>query len=242
MKYRKNEPGPFSLGLFGTETTPTEIVGTLREELNGNKYRYARAGATALAQSKHTTAVPFNADWVNETPAAAAIGAKEVVIAHVAVGVDVLPADYFRGGQLHVNDATGEGYRYPIAHSSIVTATSTSLTITMDVGLKVALTSSSEVTPVPSPYMATVISATATDRPVGVPLVAVAADAYYWSQTKGEGMYLGGDTTAVGLTLILGTTDGSLLAQTAATIIKVAYVSGTAAVSGEYKPCCYCLD
>ncbi|MCG7854194.1 MAG: hypothetical protein MIO92_16885, partial [Methanosarcinaceae archaeon] len=56
--------GGWLQGLYETSATPKEIVGTLRMDLWGNRYHYARNGAATLAASKMTTAVPEDADWV----------------------------------------------------------------------------------------------------------------------------------------------------------------------------------
>lgn len=235
----------FLQGLYQISATAKEIVGTLRIDAMGRKYRYAKAGGTALTPGKMTVAAQLNADWVNETPAAAAIGSKIVAITHVAVGADVLAEDYFRGGQLHVNDATGEGHWYPITHSTEVTATSTVLTVTLGEGLRVALTSSSEVTPVPSPFMATATSTTEENEPAGIPLVNVTANYYYWSQVGGEAICLVAGTPAVGSMLTLSSTAGALAAINATLDIDQPYVAramGTVGVSGEYKPVKLLID
>jgi hypothetical protein len=243
--------GPWKQGLYDISATATEIVGTVREDQFGRKFAYAKAGATALAPGKMTTAPLLNADWTNESvTAAVAVGGTQVSITHVAVGSDTLAADYFRGGQLHINDAAGEGHWYPIIHSTAVTATSTTLTLTLAEGIKVALTTSSEATPVPSPYMATVISGTETHNAVGTPLVDVTAEYYYWSQIAGLGVYYSDDTPAAGSPLVMSDEDGQLMARVldvdatsdvtdVQVIVAIAY--GTAGVDVEYKPCIYCI-
>ncbi len=253
MKPKKSTLGPWNQGLYEISSTAREIVGTMREDHAGRVYRYARAGATALAPAKNTTAAALNADWVNESVTAQVlVGGTQVSITHGAVDADVLDEDHFRGGQLHINDADGEAHWYPIVYSTAVTATSTTLTLTLDDPVQVALTTSSEATPVPSPYMGTVISATETDEATGVPLVTVTADYYYWSQTRGEGLYWANtDEAAVGTELILSATDGELSPNILAyattssvdvTQAPVAVAVGTAGVDGEYKPCKYVID
>lgn len=244
--------GAWNQGLYEISATAKEIVGTKREDMFGNIYRYAKAGATALSPGKMTTAPQLNADWTNESvTTAVAVGGTQVTITHVAVGADVLAADYFKGGQLHINDAAGEGHWYRILSSTAMTATSTTCTFTIEEGVKVALTTSSEATPVPSPYMATVISGTETHNATGTPLVDVTAEYYYWSQTKGLGVYYSDDTPAAGSPLIMSDEDGQLMAWTldldatadavvTQPVVAIAY--GTAGVDVEYKPCIYCID
>lgn len=243
MKPRKTDG--WLQGIYEISATAKEEVGAVREDLCGRKFRYAKAGATALTPGKMTVAATLNADWVNETPAAAAVGAKTVAITHVAVGTDTLPEDYFKGGQLHVNDATGEGHWYPITHSTAVTATSTVLTLSLSEGLRVAITASSECTPVPSPFMATAISTTEESEPTGIPMVDVTAEYYYWSQVGGEAICLIAGTPAVGSMLTLSATAGALAAINATLDIDqpiVARMIQTAGVATEYKPVKLCFD
>lgn len=249
---RKAVNGPWKQGLYEISSEATEMVGTKREEIDGNCYRYSQAGATALDPSKNTTSPATNADWENIAVAAAvAIGGKQVTLTNTAVGADVLPADYFRGGQLQINDAAGEGHWYRIVHSSALTATSTTVSVTIEVGVRVALTTSSEGTLVPSPYRSTLISATATLPPTGVPLLTVTAEYYYWSHTKGDGMYwTNSDVGAVGTELILSTDDGELSPNQGlgsaggdVTQVAVAIVIGTAThIDTEYNSCRYMID
>jgi hypothetical protein len=100
--------GVWNQGLYEISATAKETVGTLRIDRFGRKYRYAKAGAVALSPGKMTTSPLLNADWTNESvTAAVAVGGKTVTITHVAVGADILPADYFAGGQLQINDEAG---------------------------------------------------------------------------------------------------------------------------------------
>lgn len=246
--------GGFLQGLYEISATAKEDVGTIRRDLYGNTYRYAKAGGTALAPGKNTTAPATNADWENIAVAAAvAVGGKTITATNVAVGSDALAADYFKGGQLQVNDAAGEGHWYRIVSSSVITATSTTVTIALDEGVRVALTTSSEVTLVPSLYMGTILSATATLPATGTPLVDVTADYYYWSQTGGEGVYwTNADVAAVGTELVLSTDDGELSpnimdfsATSAADVTQapVAIAIGTAThTDTEYNSCKYVID
>lgn len=249
--------GPWNQGLYEISATAKEVVGTLRIDRFGRKFRYARAGATALDPGKQTIAATINDDWTDNAVATggAAVGDFEVTMTVTDVDSDVLPVDYFRGGQLFVQDGSGEGTWYPIAHSEAIIDGQTSFTVTLSEPLKVALAAStSYVTPVPSPWMATVISATITSPlATGVPLVTVTANYYYWSQTGGEGIYWAdGDVAAIGTHLVLGADDGKLIPKVLNldgsvdaddTLQTVAYAWGVGTpVDTEYCPCRYCID
>ena len=245
MKYKKSALGTWELGLDQTATSTDEVVGSLREDLYGNQYRLAKAGGTALSAGKNTVAVAIAAAVMNKACPATDVGETSLTL---TIGSATYAENYFRGGSFQINNEAGEGHRYPISYSSSVTA-GTSISIALEYGIKVALTASSKFTLSHSPYMATVISATITDRPTGVPLVNVDANAYYWSQTSGDGIYLSGSSApAVGTALVLGTVDGSLDKQTLAsagsaiTSAPVAVAYGTDGVDTEYKPCVYQID
>jgi len=251
---KPEKTGGWLQGLYSISETAKEAVGTMRRDLHGNIYRYAKAGGTALSPGKNTTSPSTNADWENIAVAAAvAVGGKTVTLTNTAVGADVLAENYFKGGQLQINDAAGEGHWYRINYSSALTATSTTVTIGIEDGIRVALTTSSEGTLLPSPYMATILSATATNQPTGTPLVDVTAAYYYWSQTRGEGVYwTNADLAAVGSPLVLSTDDGELgpyvldldgAADADLLIAPVAIAIGTAThVDTEYNSCRYCID
>jgi len=244
--------GAWSQGIYEISATAKEIVGTKREDQFGNVYRYAKAGATALDPGKMTTSPLLSGDWTNESVTTAVpVGGTQVTITHVAVGSDVLAANYFAGGQLQINDAAGKGTWYRIVSSTEMTAASTTCTFTLQEGVKVALTTSSEATPVPSPWMATVVSETETHNATGTPLVEVTAAYYYWSQTKGLGVYLSDGTPDAGSPLVMSDEDGQLMSYVLdhdatsdetrlEVIVAVAY--GTDGRNGEYCPCVYCID
>jgi len=236
---KKSVLGPWKQGLYGTSVDATEIVGTLREDVWGNRYHYAKAGAAGLGAGKLTTAAAEDADWVSEAASSYAVGAKTLVLTITDPGTSGVNAEnYFAGGHIAMTDGTAEGIRYPILYSSAVASGGTSITITLDQALVEAITSGTEFTLVHSPYMAAVISAAITDVPNGVPLVDVTAAYYYWSQTGGLANVLGGDTAAIGTMAALSTTDGASAAAISYT--AGAITTGTIGifvetnVSGEY--------
>ena len=233
----------FLQSLFVTSPTQQEALGTKRFDRRGNTYRYAKAGGTALAAGKMTVAAGVAAAVTNKAAVAAGAGAKSLTL---TIASATYTADYFVGGDLHINDATGEGYKYEIASSSAVTA-GTSISITLADGIKKALTTSSEFTLVHSPFMAAAISTTEESEPTGVPLVDVPANHYYWSQTGGEAICLVAGTPAVGSNLTLSATAGALgiISATIATTVTqpiCAIMRGTAGVAGEYKPVKLLID
>ena len=226
-------------GLHATSSTRKEVIGTLRETHDGRKFRYARAGSSDLTAGKMGVAPTLNASLVNQTMAEAVdVGVKVLTLTITAPGT-AIAEDYFKGGFFQINDGDGEGIQYPILSSSAVAASGTSITITLENGIVTALTTSSEFTLVPSPWMAVTESTTEESLPVGVAPVDVTANYYYWAQTGGVCCSLAAGSHGVGGMLTLASTAGAL-AEVSSTfdpdqpICGTAW--GTAGVSGEYKP------
>ena len=231
----------FAQGIYEISKTKKERIGALRILSDGRKFRYGKAGAANLSSGKMGVAAQVAADVTNETAIAAAIGVK---VLELTITSATYAEDYFKGGYLQINDEAGEGYQYPIESSTAVAA-GTAISITLEEGVKVALTTSSEFTLVHSPWMATVESATDENIPVGIPVVAVTAAYYYWAQTGGVAICLASGSEAVGTRMVLGTTAGSVTAMSGSVDVDVPEVGwqlGTAGVSSEYKPIFLTID
>lgn len=230
----------FSQGIMQISSTAKEVVGTKRILADGREFHYAKAGSSALSAGKISQAAAIAAAVMNKASVAAAIGSR---ILTLTIGSATYAADYFKGGFLQINDATSEGYQYPIESSSAVTA-GTSITISLGEPLLVALTTSSEFTLVHSPFMATVETTTEEALYVGIPPVAVTAAYYYWSQTKGPAVCLQSSTPAVGSMLTGSATAGAVAAINSTLDIDQPIIGihmGTVGVATEYKPLCLCL-
>lgn len=235
----------FRQGVMEISAEKKEELGTLRITRDGRKFRYAKAGASALSAGKMGVAPAIDAEVMNEACAYAhAIGDytfTETITAGVAFA-----ENFFAGGFLQINDATGEGYQYMIESSTAVTATGTSITISLYDPIKVALVAStSEFTLAASTLQGVTESTTEENLPVGIAPVAVTAAYYYWIQTGGEALALVAGTPAVGSMLTLSSTAGALAAINATLDIDqpiVAISWGTVGVAGEYKPVKLMLD
>ncbi len=236
-----NKRSAFLQGIYQISSTKKERIGSKRELIDGRIFRYAKAGAGALSAGKMGVAAVVAADVTNETAVAAAVGTKVLALAITSA---TYAEDYFKDGFMQINDAAGEGYSYPIEASTAVAA-DTAIFITLEEGIKVALTTSSEFTLVHSPWMATVESTTEESVPIGSPVVAVTAAYYYWAQTAGPGINLVAGTPAVGTMLTLSSTAGALAAINATLDIDqpiLATAMGTVGVAGEYKPVMLKID
>ena len=226
----------FNQHLYQVSSSRIEPLGRIRDA-NGRTFRYARAGASALAAGKLGVSPDIDAAHLNQSiTAAQAIGTKILeltVTAGTAIAENALV-----GGQLQINDEDGEGTCYNIESNSALSATGTTINIALEDGLRVALTTDSEFTLVHSPWNGVVESATL-GKACGIPLVAVPATYYYWAQTQGLAVALITGTPASGSLLQqCNATAGALEIYATGTITyrPVAEMFGCAGVAGEYKP------
>lgn len=227
-------------GLYQQSAVQNFELGTEVKLANGKKYVYCKAGATALAAGKLTQSPAQDANVMDKTVAASvAIGATSVKID--AAGAIV--ANAYAGGHFQVNDATGEGTSIMIkSHGALSGAGE--LTLELYEALPVALTVDvSLATLVANPYKDTIICPTTlTGTIVGVPLIAVTATYYYWSQTGGVANVLINGTPGAGLLVGNGaTTAGSvdIFIVTQATGVCPHTIVGRMMITGvstDYKP------
>lgn len=201
---------------------------------DGRTYRFAKAGAVALAAGKLNVNADVDSNVVNKTIAAsAAIGATSVVVD--AAGA--IAQDAYAGGYVIINDATGEGRSYPVVGNTS-TSGAGEVTVTLGEPLTVAVTVDvSEATLMASPFSGVVISATdQADQAVGVANVAVTAAYFFWSQTGGVCSVLWDEAVAKGLALTIGTgVAGAVEALDAAGEQQIG-TSTMAGVDTEYQP------
>lgn len=233
----------FQQGIYEICAVRKEALGTKRMTQDGRFFRYARAGASALAAGKLAMAAQVAAVVTNKTGIVAVVGSRQLAL---TIASATYAENYFAGGFLQINDADGEGHQYAIESSSAVTA-GTAITIGLEDPLRVAMATTSEFTLVHSPWMGTVETATEENLPVGISPVPVTANYYYWAQTGGVAICLVSGTNAVGSILTAGATAGALLTAsiTIATTVTqpiVGIAMGTVGVDTEYKPVFLTLD
>ena len=237
---RPLKQGGWAQGIYETSPTEKEMVGTLRLDLWGNKYRYAQAGGTALNPGKLMVAADMDTDVENcKVAEAVAVGETQVSL---TVTSTTVAANKFRGGNLIINDAAGEGHRYPIVFSSAVSS-GTSIELTLDEPVRVALTTSSKGTIMESAWKGVVVSdGTQADLPVGVPMVDVTADYYCWLQTGGEACVLADEDAAKGAPLTIGdTANGAVEAIDAAGEPQIG-IAREIMTDGHYYPVMLNID
>lgn len=233
----------FSQDYMASSATQMEELGTLRILRDGRKFRYVQADSSGLAAGKMCVAPAAVANHINKAVGAAyAIGATQISL---TVGATAVTADQYAEGFLQVNDATGEGYQYKIASNTACDASGTTI-IQLEEGLRVALVSAtSEVSLLANMHKAVTQTDVEENVPVGVATCAIAASAYGWVQTGGQGICLVIGTPAVGSMLTLAATAGGVTAINATLDIDQPYCAqmlATAGVTTEYKPVKLMID
>jgi hypothetical protein len=178
---------------------------------DGRVFRFARVGAVAAVAGSVYQAAAAVPNHLAQTPAAAAVGATQVVI--TTLGATAATENQYAEGYLQVDTTPGNGIMYGI-NSHLANAGSAAFTVNLekDDAIQVALTTASRVGLIANPYSAIIVTpTTATNVIVGVPLVAAAINAYCWIQTWGACPVLINGTPGVGVAVVNGaTTAGSV--------------------------------
>lgn len=226
-------------------TTKKHKLGMLYIDEYGRKWRYCKNGATALAAGKCVAATEGTANHVDQDGlTSAAIGATTISL---TVGATAVTENAYQDGFFITNDATGEGYSYPIISNTACNASGTTV-IKLAEPLRAAIVATtSQVSLIPSPYYAVTISSSINALCVGVSTMVVPAYNYFWSQTGGATVALNntGATAAVGTQMILGTDDGSIDVVATSSDIdvpKIGYQFGYVGVATEYRPVFLAID
>ena len=234
----------FNQGVFVQSSTQKEELGALRILRDGRKFRYAKAGASALAGGKLSIAAAVASGVMNQACTSVHAIGDTTVTETITAGVAYIE-NYFAGGYLHINDGTGKGRQYKITSSTAVTSSGTSITLTLEEGIRVATaaTSSSEFSLIQSMWQAVVESATI-GCPIGITPIVVTAAYYFWTQTGGQAIALSGAGDAVGKPLFQSTSVAGSLngADVASYYPMIGIAMGTVGVSTEYKPVFLMLD
>lgn len=184
--------GPY---VAGQATDNGLMLGAKFVDQSGKAYRWALNGATAMVPGKLYQAPAEITDHQGLTPAAAAIGATQVT---VALGATAATANQYSQGYLVVTVTPGQGYRYRIS-ANPAAALSTSMVVTLEDPILVALTTSSRVDLVLNEYSGVIVNpSTASSCPVGAAIYPVAASTYGWVQTGGVASLLADGAVVVG--------------------------------------------
>lgn len=163
-------------------------LGTRAYAPDGRVFRYALNSAVALTIGKLVRRPEKTLGHGNLTvAAAAALGATEFT---VTLTLAETAFDEYKDGLVYVNDVTGQGNLYGVVGNSLTNKEGT-LTININVPLKIALTTSSQVSLIKNRYNGVrVTELTPNERTLGSCVVAVPASNYFWAQVAGPAVIL----------------------------------------------------
>ncbi len=175
------------------------VLGTLWKADDGSVYRYAQAGAGALAAGVLVQGTVQVANHTDETTGVASLAGQNQVKIETTLdtGMDV---DDYAEGWLHVNDGGGEGHIYRIKSNTADGASGKEPLITLYENLVVTIADDAEVTLVKNPYKGVVVAPHSglTAALAGATMRAVPAGNYCWLKAHGPAACLTQGTVIIG--------------------------------------------
>ena len=243
MPNLRSAPVALGASAFDFGSTQLHALGSKGEAAGGRKFRYAKAGGTALVVGNALQAPAEDADHDDVAVRATAAGATDLLITTGASG-GALDADEYAEGWAVIDTTPGLGYMYRIKnHAAISASTNGTLVLEDDDAVQVALTTSSKVTLVKNPYKAVIQCpvTTATNTCVGGAVSAITAAYFGWIQTGGPGAALIAGTPAKGQPVTSTSSAAGSLAVHSAELSNVAYMMVTGR-DGKVLPVFWQLD
>lgn len=211
--------GLFNYGVYGNiisggmigNTTPNiyaesadqlAVIGSKMRMRNGTEFIYSKAGSATIAIASMAQAEAATSQWYDQvqTDYGWSIGDSSGTILITAGSTP--GANEWAEGWLTINKGTGIGQQYQIL-TNTSHATLPVVTLADSNGIVTAFPAASEATVLKSNFMDTIVVATGglTAIAVGVPLIAITANYYYWGQTKGPAPLIvdTGETVVIGM-------------------------------------------
>lgn len=196
---------------------------------DGREFRFVQAGGSALIAGQLLQAPALNSNLQGVTGTAGAIGATTYTLT-ISTG-SAITAGQFSGGYLisYGTVANGGGQCLRISTNTAVSASGTSITLTLEDPIQIALTASATVSILPNPYLGVIQMPTSqTNQAVGVALGVnnnasgattngLTASYYGWVQVKGLSMALIQGTPAIATGLGASTSTAGAFAEVSGT-------------------------
>jgi hypothetical protein len=182
---------PIQQGIYEESITKKAELGRLLPFLDGRCFRYCyKATGAGITQGHMAAAAAFNADTNQKTQtgmtvaiSGASIGAKVIkVLLEASVA-----ANLFEDGLLTIEDSTGAGYCYRIKSNKVGGASvAAPCELTLYDPIVVALSATTILSLTVNKWKNVVVAPVAEKSTlVGVPLIAITAEYYFWAQTRG---------------------------------------------------------
>lgn len=230
-------PNSFPLPLMASSTIQECDLGAQSAD-GARKFRYVKAGGTALVPGKLQQSSAVVANHQNMACAVAAAGATQVT---VTLGATAATANQYTEGYLVINDATGEGYTYKVK-SHPAAALSTTLVVTLEDPIVLALDATSEASLVANPYSGVIVNpTTASASSIGMAIYPIPAGEYGWIQTHGVVSGLADGSIDAGGQICASNTVAGAVEAGVATQGNVGHAV-VAAVDTEYRAIFIALD
>lgn len=185
-------------GAFSSKSSASVRLGTVGFDRFGNKYRYVKAGASALVVGNVIQSSAQVTNHQNLTPSAASVGATSITL---TLGATEAAANLYKDGYAYITTTPGLGIKYVVKqHAAISSAGSGTINLAEDTPIQVALTTSSRVSLTRNACDGVIQSpvTTLTSGVVGVAVHAIAASEYGWVGVNGVFPVLISGTPAVG--------------------------------------------
>ena len=172
-------------GLYDEAANQQHKLGELYQDPFGRKFRYVQAGASALVTGELQQEAAEDTNYRSMVvQAAVAIGDTMIP---VTLGGTAVTANQFESGDLVVESSTGIGQAFKIVRHDVQTSTTGTCKFYVDRAVKIALTTSSQVSVRKNAYDGVIqFPVTPTGAPVGIALYAMTAAYYGWIQSGGD--------------------------------------------------------
>lgn len=220
-------------GLFESSTTAKHFPGELLVTPDGRRFRYAKAGGTALVAGNVLQTAAEVTTHQNLVATAAAIDAESVTVTLGAT--NAATANQYAGGLAVVTVTPNLGGIYAIKSHPAAAALAT-LALQLSDRIRVAWTTSTRVDLIPNPYVGVIQSpaTTLTGATVGVAPWAIPANEWGWIQVGGVAPVLVAGTIAVGAMAVVpsGTAGAAVTDPANASVIMIGQAL-SATASGE---------
>lgn len=205
--------------LYTSSATQQHVLGEKMFSPDGRKFRYAKAGASALVVGNLLQGPAEDTATQNLAVAAAAVGDATITTTTTVT----VTANEYAGGYVVVSVTPGLGQTFRI--KSHPAATAAAVVLTLEDPVRVALTTTSRIDLVRNPYASVIqYPTTATGPAVGAAIHAIAASEFGWIQSGGVTSVLndGGSTVGTNVSASNATAGAVEAAVTAQAIVGFA--------------------
>jgi len=184
---------------WAESVTQNYVLGSKLRMNDGRIFRYCKAGASALVKGFMCQGPAVVTNYTEEVQTGHGI-AISLSAGNILITTGATPdANLFAQGWLVVNKGTNISQVRKVLSSG---SHATIIAVTFTPALETAILVTDECSLIQSPYMDTIVMpvTTPTNVPVGVPVIAVTAAYYYWSQTGGPAAVVvdTGETIVIG--------------------------------------------